>query len=393
MMLSDVRTPREPAELEALAPILAWAFGMSAQDSLKWLASTGLQHVRMGYSAARVVAGLVEIPMGQWFGGKSVPMLGVAGVATAPEARGQGLALALMRALLSEARARQFALSALYPATVALYRKAGYELAGAYCRFTLPLKDCPQPRSALALRSATPEDDAAIERLYRTVASERNGYLDRGPYVWARVRAPQGEPARVLVVEGSAGIEGYAALSQLRREGIHHDLALGDLVGATPGAMARLLRFLSDHRTTADNAIWYGGAADARLFAFPERSFKIEVQTHWMLRLVDVASALLARGYPEVTAELDLFVEDDVLPANNARYRLRLRDGTPELDVAASGDGAAARLDVRALTALYSGVVTPAELVRAGMLSADARTLAALGRTFAGGAPAMADYF
>jgi predicted acetyltransferase len=393
MIRSDIRTAREPAELEALAPILAWAFATSVQDSLNWLTRAGLEHVRIVYSADRVVAGLVEIPMGQWFGGKSVPMLGVAGVATAPEARGQGLALALMRELLAEARSRKFALSALYPATIALYRKAGYELAGAYCRFTLPLKDCPQPRSALALRSATPEDDAAIERLYRTVASARNGYLDRGPYVWSRVRAPHGEPARVLVVEGSAGIEGYVALNQKRREGIHHDLVLNDLVGVTADAMARLLRFLSDHRTTADKAVWYGGAADARLFAFPERSFEAEVQTHWMLRLVDVASALLARGYPDVTAELDLLVHDDVLAANSARYRLRLRDGTPDLDVAPSGDGAAARLDVRALTALYSGVVTPAELVHAGMLSADARTLAALGRTFAGAAPAMADYF
>src|SRR5262249_19241592 len=58
----------------------------------------------------------------------------------APEDRGRGLARRLMAALLDEVAARGYPLSALYPATMPLYRSLGWELAGARDTAVIPAR-------------------------------------------------------------------------------------------------------------------------------------------------------------------------------------------------------------------------------------------------------------
>lgn len=390
-MALEVRAASDAAELQALAPIIAWAFGGVAEDSLKWLSKGGVEQVRVGFRGGRLAAGLLTIPMGHWFGERSVPAVGIAGVAIAPEFRGEGNALSLMRETLRDARDRGVALSSLYPASLQLYRKAGYEIAGTRCRWTLDLKACPRPSSDLELDRVGPSEHSELERVYTRVARTRPAYLDRGPYIWERVRSSGTEEARLVAVRGATGIEAYAALLPRRSAGVSHDLSLTDFVAESPGAFDRLLRFLSDHRSTVKQVTWYGGPVDARLFGFPEHAFKVEVDNYWMLRLVDVQRALTSRGYPPVSGELDLQVDDDVLEANSRRFQVRLRDGVPDVQVTRSGG--AVRVHVRTLAALYSGFADPLELVRAGRLEADARALATLRAFFAGAPPAMPDYF
>lgn len=390
-MAFEVRAASDEAEVQALAAIVAWAFGGAADDTLKWLSKGGVEQVRVGFSGGQMVAGLLTIPMGHWFGERSIPAVGIAGVAIAPEARGEGKALSLMRETLDDARGKGFALSSLYPASLQLYRKAGYEIAGTRCRWTLDLKACPRPNSDLQLDRVDAAEHPELERLYTRVARTRPAYLDRGPYIWDRVRSSGTEKARLVAVRGAAGIEAYAAVLQRRREGPSHDLSLTDFVADSPRAFDRLLRFLSDHRSTAKQATWYGGPVDARLFGFPEHAFRVEIENYWMLRVIDVHQALSGRGYPPVSGELDLQVDDDVLEANSRRFQLRLRDGVPEVESTRSGG--AVRVHVRTLAALYSGFADPLELVRAGRLQADARTIATLRAFFGGAPPAMPDYF
>ena len=87
------------AETLALSRILGWAFGIDAADTRGWLDHAGLENVRVARKNDEILGGLAEIPMGQWFGGRSVPMLGLAGVGVAPAARGERVALTLVLAV------------------------------------------------------------------------------------------------------------------------------------------------------------------------------------------------------------------------------------------------------------------------------------------------------
>lgn len=378
-------------DVGALAQILAWAFGFSPADAAAWLTQSGLENVRAARRGAQVVGGLLEIPMGQWFGGRSVPMRGLAGVAVTPAARGSGVAVGLVREALACARAEGVALSALYPASLTLYRQAGYELAGSYFRWSGRLTSLPRAPLSSELVPVDAKLESSIDELYRRVASTRSGYLDRGRYVWQRVRSNKDEPTLGYAVLGRAGeLEGYVYLSQRVAQGRERELVIHDLIAETPAAAARLITLLADHRSTLSGFVWNGTATDSVLFALPERVVKIELVEHWMLRIVDVAGALSRRGYPAVNAEVDLQVTDSALPDNAGRYRLLVSDGVASVEPGGRGS---VRLDVRTLAALYSGFVAPSELVRAGLLEATPTSTALLAMLFAGTVPAMTDYF
>jgi predicted acetyltransferase len=376
-------------ELQALSGFLSWAFGFPQLEARVLLERGGLQEVLVARRSGRLLGGLLRIPMGQWFGGRSVPMLGIAGVAVAPEARGQKVALSLMTAALRAARASGMALSALYPATVTLYRAVGYELAGSRCRYTGECKNLPLYRSELGVRQLTVADQPIVEELYTRVARHRPGYLDRGPYVWRRVRESRSEPHLGYLVIGAEGPEGYVYLSQ---KGTHpeRELVVHDLIAVTAAAAERLIALIADHRSTLAKFSFHGTHADALALSFPERAFRTELETPFMLRIVDVERALVSRGYPEISTSLELEIRDGLLAENAGRYRLEVASGAAQVF---EGGAGSIKLSVRALAALYSGYLSPFELARTRELEADDASLARLAALFSGPAPAMSDFF
>jgi predicted acetyltransferase len=381
----------QPNELEQLARVVSWAYAESEERAKRWLLRSNVRNVRVGQADGKVVAGLVEIQMGQWFGGRSVSTLGIAGVAVAAEARGAGHALELLRQSLQEARARGVALSTLYPSTPKLYRKVGYEYAGAYCRSSLPLTAELRSRSELTLTELQPQHADQVEALYRQIAALRPGYLDRGAFIWDYVRVMNDKPVFGMAALGPRGLEGYAYIAQNVTQGSHHDLVLKDFVAVSGGATHALLQFLARHSTTADHVAWYGSAADGRLLALADRTPKVEVSKHWMLRLVDVERALCARGYPALSVAVDLQVDDPVLSENTGLYRLQLADGV--MTVSRSKAAGGARIGCGALAALYSGFVGAEELMSLGLLEAEPADARALSAIFQGPSPAVADFF
>ncbi|HTQ02476.1 MAG TPA: GNAT family N-acetyltransferase [Polyangiaceae bacterium] len=376
-------------DLEALGGILGWSFGFEPSDARTWIEQGGVENVRVARRGGRLLGGLLEIPMGQWFGGRSVPVVGLAGVGVAPEARGERVALSLVQDTLRGVRRRGVFLSILYPSALKLYRAAGYELAGSRYRIGANLGDLPTARADLDVTPLEPGDTAAVEALYRTAASERPGYLDRGHYVWRRARESRKEKYRGFGVRGAGGLEGYVYLTQ---EKVEHgvELVVRDHVTATPAAARRLVAFFAAHRSTLKSLVLRGSALEPIVFAAPERVFNVTLAETWMLRVVDVAGALEARGYPPVDVAVDLELEDRGLPENAGRYRLEVSGGRARVTPGGAGSVA---LDERALAALYSGYMTPAALARSAKLEADPSALARLALLFAGPPPAMSDYF
>jgi len=138
------------------------------------------------------VRGALVVPAadrdGQHFGGKSVSMLGIAGVGVAPEARGRGSARWMMSLAMQEAQADGFALSTLFASTQGLYRQVGYEQAGYRCQIKLLPHRIDVRAREPHVRPLTPEDEPAIQACYKAFAGEFAGMLDRGPYIWRRIK-------------------------------------------------------------------------------------------------------------------------------------------------------------------------------------------------------------
>ncbi len=380
------------SEIDSLAAIEAQAFGVALPDAHAWLASVGHENFRVFVDDGQVTGGLLVYSMGQWFGGRSVPMAGIAGVGVDPTVRGRGVATRMMRAAVGDLAASGFALSCLYAATQPLYRRAGYEQGGSRFRIRIPTSELALGDHSLALRHASPEDDAAIRALYRSQAALRSGSLDRSPLLWNRIVAPQRRTRPMAyVVERQGTIEGYCYLRREHRPDERQEVHVDDLAVSSPQAATTLLSFLGDHRSLADEVVWYGSASDPLLMLLREQRQRVELQEAWMLRILDVRRALEGRGWPAgVSTSLHLEVFDEVLPANQGRFVAEIDGGRSE--VRAGGDGLF-QVHVRGLAALYSGYSTPGQLALIGLAEGADHVLEAAATAFAGPAPAMSDFF
>ncbi len=378
----------------ALGEILRHTFHFPPERVPRFFEVAGRENLRVLHAGGDVIGGLVLIPMGQFFGGRSVKTAGVAAVAIDQHERGRGAASALMSSAVREMRAMGFSLSSLYPATQPLYRRAGYEQAGTAYRCVLPTAHIEAVGREERIRPVTDADASVIERCYLERARRVNGHLDRGRYIWSRVQNHRGTEARGFVVECDGTVEGYTYLIRQDSPTRPYNLLCTDLVANTASAARRLLQFFADHRSMVGEVIWRGSPVDAIHLSLREQAVRDEVKDHWMLRLLDAACAFEGRGYaPGVFGELHLEVHgDDVLPeVNNGRLLVQVAEGRAQVQRGA-GRGSV-RVHIRGLASIYSGFLSPWQARAAGWIEGEDDAIARLAAALAGAAPWIADDF
>jgi predicted acetyltransferase len=387
----SVGAPSGEDELRALAETHNRTYARSAEDGERWLKRVNAPDVRVVRTGGEVAGGLVLLPMGQWFGGRSVPMTGIGSVGIDPEHRASGLGARLMRDVLEEIHAAGAPLSTLYPATHEVYRRVGYELAGSWIVHRMPVAVVEVRDRELEMLRV--DDPAVVRPLYAERARRGAGNLDRSDRFWEHALSSEPEDMHIYLVHRDGTREGYCAFRQVRGpDSFKYDLRLRDVVALTGSAARRLWTFFAEHRSFANDVVWVAGPADPMVYAVREPLWRVDRAWNWMLRIVDVRGALGSRGYPAAASgELHLEVRDDVLGWNDGRFVLEVSGGAGKVR---KGGRGRLRIDVRGLASLYTGFLGPRELQATGYLDAasdrDSDTAASL---FGGPAPWLADFF
>jgi predicted acetyltransferase len=361
-----------------------------------FLRECGLENLRViRDSRGALLAGAGFIASAQRVGGEWVPSALVTAVWAAPQARGRGVATTLIGELVAELRAAGFAMSTLAPANLALYRRAGYEVAAVKHHLTVPTERLPlrapdgwtvEPLDGLSARAPgalAGVYDAALPHLGATATR-------RVPALWHALLSWNDGGRTTAVAARSPGgeLRGTATLDTL-----HSDptVRVRELVALEADAARTLLAHVAGYRGMFRDATWPGGPADP--FAALLRDEPAQDRASpFMVRVLNVAAALEARGYPAgVTGDFGIEVTDGALPENGGRHTLRL-DGSGRGRVEPGGDGRI-RAGVRALAGLFTGHTTPHELALRGGLSGPAADLDGLAAAFAGPRPWLADRF
>jgi predicted acetyltransferase len=333
--------------------------------------------------------------MGQYVGGVSLPMLGVAGVSVPPELRGRGYARDMMERLVRDMFAEGWVLSTLFPSTQPLYRAVGYE-------HSVGLFEHEVRRGELAgLRSKGPDftvrtvtvDDERVRAMYARFASRTHGSIDRGPYVWGRIAKH-----RQTLFEGLGAfrpddtLAAYAFVTQQQSDDAMvlrvRDFAHDD------GDGARAVLTLFDRFTTvASRAVLYGGPTLPLLTLLDQQRYATRREELAMTRIVNVQRALAERRYPvSVRAELALRVRDPLVPENDRAFLLSVSDGVAVVRPAPDATDAI-ELDVRWLAPLYMGMHSATTLAALGALRASPAALAVADGVFCAPYPSLSDYF
>jgi predicted acetyltransferase len=382
---------QDEAEAQALKGVLEQCFQVGGWDT--FFRRIGPENFRVLRRGRKPAAGLAIYRMGQWFGGRSVPMAGIAAVGVPPEARGQGLAERLVAETLKGLHAEGTPLSALYPSTYRLYRKVGYEQAGFRCHYSIEVQNIGVRDRMLEMRPVELAGPEALRPLYERLARSGNGLLDRNAAIWERTLLPRsGEVKRAYLIGPPGREEGYVVFHQPEASGPGlYDLLVSDRIALSGSAQRRLWSFFADHSSLGGEVRWFGPPAEPALFVLPEPRVRLKRLELWMLRILDVRRALELRGYPQAWSQgLDLEVRDELLPRNNGRFVLEVQDGAAQVR---KGGRGRLKLDVRALAALYSGLHGPHELHALGCLEGTRQALAEASGLFAGPKPWMPDGF
>lgn len=386
----------DPADHDAVRDILQQAFSfidVGDDPHARWVEFrdlVGREQFRRLRVNGEVVAGLCVYRMGQWWGGRAVPMGGVAAVGVSPEHRGTGAGAELMRQQLLELHREGIGLSTLYASTQRLYRKVGYEQAGSCVQWKLPLQSLrPGDRSLPATR--VQPDDPLMRGLYRLRALTAPGNLERNDAIWRRVRREFSTPVWAYLLGDREDPQGYVVFAH-NKVGGAYDLMVRDVVALTPAAVGRLWTLLADHRSMAPWVHWAGPAHEPLITPLPEQRAEVEESERWLLRVVDVPGALQSRGFPaDVEAELHLeVVGDDVIPDNNGNWVVKVSGGRAEVDRGGRGD---VRTTINGLAPLYAALFRATDLARLGLVEGTDVALAGAEQVFAGGEPWMSDRF
>jgi GNAT superfamily N-acetyltransferase len=366
------------------------------------------------FDGTRLVATARFHAMGQWWHGRQMPMAGVAGVKVAPEARGRGVGRALLTRLLADIADRGYPVSALFPTTLPPYRALGWEIAGGKYETELPTrslaalarpdKDAAADAPGLAgsvtagpvtdadppgLRRATAADSAAIVQIFSRV---HEALRDCGP----NTRPPADLTDWLDDEDNFAYLADDGCLSYRFARGTS-ELQVDCLAAASAATARAFWQILSSHATMAETVRACLAPADPVSWLLTEPAAVTTLAESWMLRLVDPAAAISARGYPAAAAlSVGLELADPVLPRNSGRWALEISGGEGRLaavpESRRASPGPAVRLGARGFAALFAGI--PAGSLRLAGLMAGGSPAAdeALDCAFAGSA-FMVDYF
>jgi predicted acetyltransferase len=394
-------------DMGAQVELAEHAFGVySAGQRAGWTYVAGLR-ARQGlflgaFAEGRAAGAAMFHDLRPGGGGREVPCAGIASVKVAPELRGRGVGRRLMTAVLATVAERGYPLSALFPATMPVYRSLGWELAGGKYQATIPArslwtlvapdKDAGSAGSGGAgVRRAGAEDAA---RIIGIIGRAHRAARDAGALTWDEGPFRQWL-GRADLYSYLAGDEGFAAY-RWGGDGPHGQLFVERVHAVTPEALRALWGVIASHSSVTRTVTALTAPDDPFWWLTTERDATISRRSMWMLRVVDGPAAIAARGFPAAAAvAVRLEINDRARPVNSGPWQLEVADGQGALTQAASSPARGATpltLGARGLGALYAG--TPVATLRLAGLAAGGTpdADAALDAAFAG-RPYMVDDF
>lgn len=318
----------DPADLDAALRVRGLSFGhVQAAGAASWrkMQRTAIDERRLlGAYVDGQVAGTARINnFRQWWHGRDLPMAGIAGVVMAPEHRGRGVGTALMRTVIDRARELGYPVSALYPATVPVYRALGWELAGRQYRVSVPgdaLRTLARGLGAgTPVRRAKPGDGKAV---FEMINGLHRSHRDAGPLAYAVEQWDQWlteEPDTAVYLAGD-GVVAYDW---------HGDGALHvSYIGAESERTARTLWALVGSGSSVAKTVTAHVAPDDPLpWLLPNLGVTPVAEHWWMLRLLDPVAAFTVRGYSDGECDVTVSLTDPQLPDLDGHWQLLVANG------------------------------------------------------------------
>lgn len=346
----------------------AFQYKLSSERRASAKASFKAERVWGAFDEGRLEAKLTLLPLQVYIQGRSVPMGGLAGVATWPENRRQGLVTKLLTHTLQTMNEAGQMLSFLHPFLIPFYRKFGYEIYCEYKKYTIPVAKFPRKTEIEGSIRRGTKDIETLDRLYSQFAVRYNGTLIRDKDWWENsVLNDEGQHAVFYSKAGDP--EGYVLYKIENKE-----LVIDEFIYLNEQARSGLWTFLANHDSMVTGASLKSVPSDDILpFLLPDPRIQQENFPYFMGRIVNAKAFIESfsfRGQSSLKKQT-IYIEDKYAPWNDGLWEWSVSEVGSAALVQIDGDRAETELkcDIGTLTVLLLGYKRPEEMARYGRLS------------------------
>lgn len=213
----------------------------------------------------------------------------VAGVATLPHARGQGVAGRAMKDLNRAMRAQGCVAAALYPYRESFYAGSGYARCGWRWQVKVPRERMPDLRPELRIEQVAPQDVMRLDACYSAMAGGLSGACIRGAEEWEHRLGKK--PEAIYAAVGPDGVEGYF---WARPTEFWEWVTVGEFAWSSDRGYRSCLAALRGLCENMAGAIWCEPPSSPFLDRYRNQGCSFAVHRPTMFRVLDVEGALRA---------------------------------------------------------------------------------------------------
>ncbi len=384
MSLTDSVTirPVELDDLPVVAQIQAASFGGEADAALERLHNNpryNLSHIIAADYDGQLIGSAIAFPAKMWLSGVPLSVGAVAGVATSPDYRQNGVAAKMMEFLIARMQAEGHALSVLYPFSHHYYEKFDYAPISDSHAYRIATDNLLTSAEGEQVRPFAPDDLSMLRVIYKGQMTWHNGWFSRSNAWWSELIERW---SQLVVFEKEEMIEGYCAYEMKTDDQGREVLRIIELFAVEGEAYRGLFSYLATQ--TGADIIDYLAPPQAPLRHLLKRPVAEGGQNRgWIFndlchitpgpmgRIINLDQALTTRFYTRaMSGERVIKITDPLIPTNEAPLLFRVIDGRPETRPAAGFDPHI-ETDVRTFSQILCGYLTAKDAEYIGRLRAD----------------------
>ena len=341
------------------------------------------------YDDEQLVSQVAVYPIEMDIYRRIVPIGCVTSVSTYPEYSGRGIMSRLLYQSLHDMRDRGQVMAILFPFSIPLYRKFGWEIISNKISYIIKDNQIPnRKRKEKGYVRRVNWDDVDFMGLHVEFAKETHGCLLRNAAAWDEYWRWESEDTMVAVYYNEADKPlGY--MVYMISEDVMH---IKEMIYLSREAHNGLWEYIRAHYSMIDEVRGNTYYNEPIAFDLEDGDIKESIRPYIMGRIVDVREFFL-HYHCDPTEEDSLItfeVEDDFLEWNNGEFTVSFSKGNCMV-VDGPGDFRV-RLNIGTLTTLLMGYKTAAQLHRMERISGDILSIQAIDEILLHETPYISDY-
>lgn len=361
-------------EIIAVKKLWAYCFEGEEDPFYQWYFSKYFNYKNTlgGFQDNKLMTSLQLIPYNIFLRGQITPVSYIVGVATYPEARGQGGIKSLMQKAYEEMNHRKHYLSLLMPFKAGFYYPYGYEICYHQYKYNLSLeqlKYISQNRGDFYPIKDFHDIDSInqLAQVYREYTKDKHGYVVRNSLNWQNLLEAQlNEKGYVYLLEKDEQACGY--IFYFLRDNY---ILVNEIAYTSWEAQQSLLRFMYNHRSQVENLELHTSLDDLIFLQLPNPKKGVELDPFLMARIINAVKILENINYPVgIKGKIIISLSDSLAPWNEGIWELEINNSRGKMKkVNISASQAEIHCSIGALTQLVLGRVGAKELNKIGKVS------------------------